>query len=218
MHVDAVAPCRLNPIQQQLGFGPIISVGELHVDQLDMDAAGLPDIDGFRNGFMDAVRFVAGVGGVSCAVLLQYRAERMQFIRFAVTASSDKQSRRKPKRTSVQLFFEHLLHMEQLAVVRRAVLHSHRHQAQRFVADLHNRVHRNIRPGIHVVREIRLLEGQPRRAAGEISLQLFDLLRKRRRHREAAITDNLGRHTLPNLPFRLRVKQQGEVGMRVNVD
>ena len=48
--------------------------------------------------------------------------------------------------------------------------------------------------------------------------QLFDLLRKRRRHRKAAIANNLSRHTVPNLPVRLRVKWQGEVGMRVNVD
>ena len=97
--------------------------------QLDMDAAGLPDIDGFRNGFADAVRFVADVGGLACAIPLQYRAERMQFIRFAKTAGSGKQSGRKPERTSVQSFFEHLLKMEQLAVVRRAVLHSDRYQA-----------------------------------------------------------------------------------------
>ena len=189
MHVDAAAPCRLDPIQQQLGFAPIISAGELHVGQLDMDAAGLPDIDGFRNGFMDALRFVADVGGLTSAIPLQYRAERMQYIRFAKTAGSGNYSRRKPERTSVQSNFEHLLRIEQLAVARRAVLHSDRH-----------------------------LEGQPQRTAEEISPQLFDLLRKRRRHRDAAITDNLGRHTLPNLPFRLPVKQQGEVGMRVNVD
>ena len=53
------------------------------MDQLDMDAAGLPDIDGFRNGFMDALRFVADVGGLTSAIPLQYRAERMQYIRFA---------------------------------------------------------------------------------------------------------------------------------------
>ena len=152
MHVDAAAPCRLDPIQQQLGFAPIISAGELHMGQLDMDAAGLPNIDGFRNGFMDAVRFVADVGGLACAIPLQYRAERMQFIRFAKTGGSGKQSRRKPERT-----------------------------------------------------------------AEEISPQLFDLLRKRRRHREAAIANNLGRYNLPNLPVRLRVKWQGEVGMRVDV-
>ena len=153
MHVDAEAACRLDQIQQQLGFAPIISAGEHHVGQLEMDAAGLPDIDGFRNGFMGALRFVADVGGLTSAIPFQYRAERMQFIRFAKTGGSGKQSRRKPERT-----------------------------------------------------------------AEEISPQLFDLLRKRRRHRDAAITDNLGRHTLPNLPFRLPVKQQGEVGMRVNVD
>ncbi len=129
MHVDAAAPCRLDQIQQQLGFAPIISAGELHVGQLEMDAAGLPDIDGFRNGFMGALRFVADVGGLTSAIPFQYRAERMQYIRFAKTAGSGKQSGRKPERTSVQSFFEHLLKMEQLAVVRRAVLHSDRYQA-----------------------------------------------------------------------------------------
>ena len=77
MHVEAAAPCRLDPIQQQLGFAPIIGAGELHVGQLDMDAAGLPNIDGFRNGFMDAVRLVAEVGGLACAIPLQYRAAKM---------------------------------------------------------------------------------------------------------------------------------------------
>ena len=100
----------------------------------------------------------------------------MQFIRFAKTAESGKQALRKPERTSVRSFFEHLLRIEQLAVARRAVLHSHRH-----------------------------LEGQPQRIAEEISSQLFDLLRQRRRHREAAIANNLSRHNLPNLPVRLRV-------------
>ncbi len=55
MHIDAAAPYRLDQIQQQLGFASINSAEELHVGQLKMDAAGLPDIDGFRNGFMDAV-------------------------------------------------------------------------------------------------------------------------------------------------------------------
>ena len=45
--------------------------------QLDMDAAGLPNIDGFCNGFMDAVRFVADVGGLACAIPLQYLAGKM---------------------------------------------------------------------------------------------------------------------------------------------
>ena len=161
MNVDAAAPCRLDPIRQQLGFAPIISAGELHVGQLDMDAAGLPDIDGFRNGFADAVRFVADLGGLACTIPLQYRAGRMQFIRFAKTAGSGNYSRRKPERTSVQSFFEHLLRIEQLAVVRRAALHSDRQQAERVVANLHDRVHPNVSPGIHLVREIRLLEGQP---------------------------------------------------------
>ena len=50
--------------------------------QFDMDAAGLPTIDGFRNGFMDAVRFVADVGGLACAIPLQYRDERMKNAKF----------------------------------------------------------------------------------------------------------------------------------------
>ena len=100
----------------------------------------------------------------------------------------------------------------------RPLRHAHDHQAQRGVPDQHAGIHCGGGKGVEIVRERGFRERQPWRAGTEILAQQFDFACKRRRHREAAVADDLGRHPLAHLALGLGIDRQREVGMGLDID
>ena len=145
-------------------------------------------------------------------------AEGSDLFGLRIEAGWREQAARHADRAGIESLREHFLHMQKLAFAGRPVLHAHRHQAQRVVADLHDRIHRDCRPGGHVTGEIRLGKRQPRRARRKIIGEEFGFPGQSRRNREAAIPDDLRSNPLPDFRLRERVERQREVGMGMNVD
>ncbi len=74
VHVDAARAGGVDRLEKAIGLAPAVGPGQLHVGDLHMDAAMLADVDCFGDGLLNAMGFVADVGGVACAVGLQYAA------------------------------------------------------------------------------------------------------------------------------------------------
>ena len=178
----------------------------------------LADVDRLGDGLVHGMGFVADVGGVAGAVGFQDATQGAQLVALAEAARRGEQAGRQAERAGLQPLRQHVLHVAQLRLARRAVFHAHRHQAKRVVADLHHGVHRDVGPAVHVAGEVGFLEGQPGGAARQILAERVDLAGQCRRDGEAAIADHLGRHPLADLGLGLRVERQGEVGMGMDVD
>jgi hypothetical protein len=86
------------------------------------------------------------------------------------------------------------------------------------MADLEDDVDGGRREGGEVLGEGRGRERQPRGARREIFAEHLHAVGQRRRHREAAVADDLERDALPDLRLGSLVERQGEVRMRVDVD
>src|SRR5437588_235989 len=69
-------PCRVDTLQCFSRFTPVVGSGAFQMDDLDVDAARLGDVDGFIHRFEQLVRFIANVGEVTGAVALQNAAQR----------------------------------------------------------------------------------------------------------------------------------------------
>jgi hypothetical protein len=108
--------------------------------------------------------------------------------------------------------------MAKLAFIGGPVFHAHRHQTQRVVSDLHDRIYARRGPCRHVTGEVGLDERQPRRACRQIMGKKFCLAGQGWGHREAAIANDLCGDTLADFGFGQRIERQGEVGMGMNID
>ena len=131
---------------------------------LDVNTATFADIDRLGHGLEHIVRLISYMRGVARAVPLQHVTERADFLGLRVQAGRREQACRHTERARGQGLVEHLLHMLQLAVIRRPVVHTHRHQTQGVVPNLHHRVDRDLRPRLHIASEVGFAEGQPWRA------------------------------------------------------
>ena len=218
MDIDPARTGRADKTEELFRAAPAVDPRKLQMSDLDMDPASLADIDGFGHRVVDGVRLIADVRRIPGTMLFQDLAERPHLVGFGVEPRGCEQPARHAESTGFERLREHFLHMEKLAVARRAVLHAHRHQAQRVVPDLHDGIHRDCRPRRHIVGEIGFGEGQPGRACRKIMGEEVGLPGQGRRNREAAIADDLRGDPLADLCFRQRIERQGEVGVGMNVD
>jgi|SRR5687767_7770663 len=72
--------------EQAIGLAPAVGPAELHVGDLDMDAAMLADVDRLGAGLVHGMGFVADVGGIAGAVGFQHAAEGAQLVALAEAA------------------------------------------------------------------------------------------------------------------------------------
>ena len=185
---------------------------------LHVDAGSRAELGGLGEGVEDAVRFVAQVGEVASPVSLQEVAEFDQFLTPGIRPGRREQARRQAQRPRRQGFGEQLFHVVELGRLGWPVLHVHGHQPERVVADQHGDVDRGRRITRRVLGERGLPEIEPRGARPQVAGQRLGLAGQGRRHREPAMADDLGGHSLAYLALGLGHEGQGEVGMGLDVD
>ena len=148
----------------------------------------------------------------------QHAGQGVDLSGVGVGAGRGEQTGRHSPRAGGQSLGEQALHRGQLVGGDRAVVHPRRHQPQRVVTDLQDDVEGRRGERGDVVGEAGLAERQPRRAGRQVLTQHGGAPGQGGGDGEAAVTDDLQRHALPDLGLRARVQRQGEVGMRVDVD
>jgi hypothetical protein len=214
----AARPRGRDLLDQPAGLSPVVGARQLEVDDLDVDLRRLGGRDRLADGLEDPARLVANVGGVGPAVAPHDPEQSDQLLRPGEGAGRGEEPRRQAGGARREPFLEETAHRGQLVAGRGAILHPDRHQAQRVVADLHDRVHRGRREAIQVAGEARLLDLDPGGEAGQVLLEQPRAARQCRRHRQPAMADHLGGHALGHLALGSGRIGQREVRVRLDVD
>ncbi len=211
-------PGRLDHRQDLRGLSPIVEPGAFEVHDLDMDAAGPGDVDRFLDRCDDVVRLVPEVGEIAGIAAFEHVTQRHHLGALGITAGRCEQPGREAERAGREPFFEQSRHVLELGRARRTCFHAHHVKPQGVMTDQHAGVDRGLRKAVEILGKRGFAKRQPGRAGAEVILDQLPLAGKDGCHREPAMPDDLGRHTLPHLAFGLGVDRQGEIRVGLDVD